>query len=67
MGGTITFESKKGVGTTFVIRVPFQIDLDADKREEPKNVSEKSIKGLHVLLAEDNELNMEIAEFVASE
>ena len=64
MGGTITFESEKGVGTTFVIRVPFKIDLDADKREEQKDVSEKSIKGLHILLAEDNELNMEIAEFV---
>lgn len=64
MGGTITFESEKGVGTTFVIRVPFQIDPDADKREEAKDVSEKSIKGMHVLLAEDNELNMEIAEFV---
>ena len=64
MGGTITFESKEGVGTTFVIRVPFKIDLDADKREEQKDASEKSIKGLHILLAEDNELNMEIAEFV---
>ena len=64
MGGTITFESEKGVGTTFVIRVPFKIDLDADKREESKEVSEKSIKGMHVLLAEDNELNMEIAEFL---
>ena len=64
MGGTITFESEKGVGTTFVIRVPFQIDPDADKREEPKDVAEKSIKGMHVLLTEDNELNMEIAEFV---
>ena len=64
MGGTITFESEKGVGTTFVIRVPFKIDPDADKREERKDVSEKSIKGLHILLAEDNELNMEIAEFV---
>ena len=64
MGGTITFESEKGVGTTFVIRVPFKIDLDADKREEQKDVSEKSIKGLHILLAEDNELNMEIAEFM---
>ena len=64
MGGTITFESKKGVGTTFVIRVPFKIDLDVDKREESKDVSEKSIKGLHILLAEDNELNMEIAEFM---
>lgn len=65
MGGTITFESEKGVGTTFVIRIPFKIDLDADKREEQKDVSdEKSIKGLHILLAEDNELNMEIAEFL---
>ena len=64
MGGTITFESEKGVGTIFVIRVPFKIDPDADKREEQKDVSEKSIKGLHILLAEDNELNMEIAEFV---
>ncbi|SCI46821.1 Sensory/regulatory protein RpfC [uncultured Clostridium sp.] len=64
MGGTITFESKEGMGTTFVIRVPFKIDPDADKREEQKDVSEKSIKGLHILLAEDNELNMEIAEFV---
>ena len=64
MGGTITFESAEGIGTTFVIRVPFKIDPDADKREERKDVSEKSIKGLHILLAEDNELNMEIAEFV---
>ena len=64
MGGTITFESEKGVGTTFVIRVPFKIDMDADKREEQKDVSEKSIKGLYILLAEDNELNMEIAEFL---
>lgn len=64
MGGTITLESEYGVGTTFVIRVPFKIDLDADKREEQKDISEKSIKGLHILLAEDNELNMEIAEFL---
>ena len=64
MGGTITFESAEGIGTTFVIRVPFKIDLDADKREEQKDVSENSIKGLRILLAEDNELNMEIAEFV---
>ena len=64
MGGTITFESEKGVGTTFVIRVPFKIDPDADKREEQTDASEKSIKGLHILLAEDNELNMEITEFV---
>ena len=64
MGGTITFKSKEGAGTTFLIRVPFKIDLGADKREEQKDISEKSIKGRHILLAEDNELNMEIAEFM---
>ncbi len=63
MSGTISFESEEGAGTTFVIRVPFKIDLNSDKREEKKDVSEKPIKGLHILLAEDNELNMEIAEF----
>ena len=64
MGGSISFESEEGVGTTFVIRVPFKINLEADKRVEQGDVSEKSIKGLHILLVEDNELNMEIAEFV---
>ena len=64
MGGSISFESEERVGTTFVIRVPFKINLEADKRVEQGDVSEKSIKGLHILLVEDNELNMEIAEFV---
>ena len=64
MGGTITFESKKGEGTTFVIRIPFKIDQDADKDKKQKNIAEKSIKDLKILLAEDNELNMEIAEFI---
>ena len=61
MGGSISFESEERVGTTFVIRVPFKINLEADKRVERGDVSEKSIKGLHILLVEDNELNMEIA------
>ena len=64
MGGTIAFESKEGEGTTFVIKIPFKIDPDVDSREEQTEVSGKSIKGLHILLAEDNELNMEIAEFM---
>lgn len=64
MGGTITFKSKEGAGTIFLIRVPFKIDLRADKREKQKDISEKSLKGLHILLVEDNELNMEIAELM---
>ena len=64
MGGTISFESKESAGTTFVIRIPFQIDADMKDRNETEEKTETSIQGLHVLLTEDNELNMEIAEFV---
>ena len=64
MGGTITFESEEGTGTTFVIRVPFRIDTDRSGRSETEEKPEISIRGLHILLAEDNELNMEIAEFM---
>ena len=63
MGGTIRFESEEGTGSTFVIRLPFCIDTErkkVSKEEKP----EVSIQGLHILLAEDNELNMEIAEFI---
>ena len=64
MGGTISFESKEGTGTTFVIRIPFQIDADMKDRNETEEKTETSIQGRHFLLTEDNELNMEIAEFV---
>ena len=64
MGGTITFESEEGAGTTFVIRVPFRIDTDRDSKVKTGEKTEVSIRGRHILLAEDNELNMEIAEFM---
>ena len=64
MGGTITFESTEGRGTIFVIRVPFRIDTDRESKAETEAKTEASIRGLHILLAEDNELNMEIAEFM---
>ena len=65
MGGTISFESEQDVGTTFDIEIPFQIDHNKQCEEhKKKEVKETSIKGVNVLIAEDNELNMEIAEFV---
>ena len=65
MGGTISFESEQGVGTTFYIELPFQIDHNIKHEElKTKEIKKASIKGVNVLLAEDNELNMEIAEFV---
>ena len=58
-------ESEENAGTTFYIEIPFQIDHNKQCEEhEKKEIKEASIKGVNVLLAEDNELNMEIAEFV---
>ena len=65
MGGTIQFESEAGVGTTFVIRIPFKIDTETDRMEKEEKAA-ISLQGLHILLVEDNELNMEIAEFIVT-
>ena len=63
MGGTIEFTSQEGVGSQFVIRIPFKID-SKQKNEAVKETASASIEGLSVLLVEDNELNMEIAKFI---
>ena len=65
MGGTLSFVSRQGVGTTFTLSLPFRICHVPEKRNKPKRLLQtSSIAGLHVLVAEDNRMNMEIAEFV---
>ena len=63
MDGTIALESQEGVGSRFSLTVPFTID-HAPQEEEKAAKSPVSLAGLHVLLAEDNELNREIAIFL---
>jgi signal transduction histidine kinase/CheY-like chemotaxis protein len=65
MKGSISCESEVGKGTSFCITIPFLIDTDSDKHEPiPEDFFEKTLDGISVLLVEDNEMNMEIAEFI---
>ena len=70
MGGTICFDSKQGVGTTFYITIPFRIcdapqAAEAQQSQEPQAAQAAiSLSGMRLLLAEDNELNMEVAAFL---
>ncbi len=70
MGGTICFDSKQGVGTTFYITLPFRIcdapqAAEAQQSQEPQEAQAAiSLSGMRLLLAEDNELNMEVAAFL---
>ena len=61
MGGKIEISSRQGVGSTFTVEIPLLIaeHVPAEKEEKLKN--DIDVRGLHVLLAEDNDLNAEIA------
>lgn len=61
MGGSIELKSKPGVGTTAIMRLPFRIGDEPDVMCSKKDFGEISVKGLRALVAEDNELSMEIA------
>ena len=62
MGGSIVVESTQGVGTTFVIRLPLEIaDVAPENHITQNNMKKSDLKGLRLLLVEDNELNAEIA------
>ena len=67
MGGTIQAESVLGKGSIFTVVIPFEID-QAPEQYVPNEASEQiraeDLKGTRILLVEDNELNMEIAEFM---
>ena len=65
MGGTITVESKLGEGSCFTVILPFKIDTNA--RSEEKEDFDADISDIRILLVEDNELNVEIAEFMLTE
>ena len=65
MGGTIDFTSREGEGTTFRITLPFRIDSSGQMpQQETAPAVSDALRGMRILLAEDNELNMEIAEFM---
>ena len=63
MGGHIEFTTKEGVGTTFSVILPIAVDHDPPEESQTEEHEPIDLTGYTILLAEDNELNMEIAKF----
>lgn len=66
MGGTISVKSEKGIGSHFEIKIPFEFIENnvKEKSQRKKDKIDISLEGKKILLVEDNELNLEIAEFL---
>ena len=64
MGGNIEVESEKGVGSKFTIQIPFKLDKEPKQNKADKAAEDITLDGFRVLLVEDNELNMEIAQYM---
>ena len=68
MNGTIEVKSEEGVGSTFVITLPFRLATEQSQEQQQQEreeiVESASIAGCRLLLVEDNELNVEIAEML---
>ena len=60
MGGSIAVESKKGVGSTFTVEIPMELTEQAIPSEQKQHLH-RDLTGIHVLMAEDNDLNAELA------
>ena len=63
MGGSISAESQLGEGTAFTFQLPFLLDKNAAAKPQPKPTDNGRLDGMHILLVEDNDINMEVAEF----
>ena len=60
MGGSIAVESKKGVGSTFTVEIPLELPEQVIPSEQKQHLH-RDLTGIHVLMAEDNDLNAELA------
>lgn len=67
MNGTIHIQSEVGVGSTFIISIPFAIANESTVEKTNSPSEQDNISGVNVLLVEDNELNMEIATCLLEE
>lgn len=63
MGGSIAVESKKGVGSTFTVEIPLELTEQVIPSEQKQHL-QRDLTGIHVLMAEDNDLNAELATMI---